>query len=114
VINERDGLRQWLYPGLAIRLYADECESYYYNLVSNEPRCFVVAHRDDDGCPPEPFLATLSYDEAAAYQEGEDDVYAVPIPPELYPWLERFVLANYVPEKRTKRKRRDWKAEAQQ
>ena len=53
-------------------------------------------------------LLTLSFDEAHAYLEGDENLYTVPMPPEIYRWVEAYVLAHYVPEKRTKRKRRDW------
>ena len=51
---------------------------------------------------------TLCFDEANAYAEGDEDVHNVPMPPELMKWLEAFVIAHYVPEKRKKRKRREW------
>jgi hypothetical protein len=51
----------------------------------------------------------MSFDEAHAYVEGDDEIYDVDIPPELYVWVEAYVLINYVAEKRKKRKRVDWK-----
>jgi hypothetical protein len=57
-------------------------------------------------------MVTLSYDEAAAYTEVEEEVFAVPMPPEVYRWVENYVLEHYVPEKRRKRKRVDWKRPA--
>jgi hypothetical protein len=59
---------------------------------------------------PRPFLVSLSFDEANAYLETDDvDVFPVAMPPELYRWIEAFVLAHYVPEPRRKRKRDDWR-----
>jgi len=101
-----DQLKLW--PGLQLHVHVDEAESYYFNLASDSPRVFVVS-RDDDERGFEPFLATLSFDEAAAYEEGEDRVWAVDMPPEVHQWLEQFVLSHFVPEKRRKRKRDDWK-----
>lgn len=102
----KDNLKLW--PGLHLYVHVDEAESYYFNLASDSPRVFVVS-RDDDERGFEPFLATLSFDEAAAYEEGEDRVWAVDMPPEVHQWLEQFVLGNFFPEKRRKRKRDDWK-----
>jgi len=107
VVVEEDEFSRLLYEGFYIRLYKDECESYYHNLMSPQPRCFVVADPDDDG-QPIPFLLSLSFDEANAYLEGDQVVYAVDIPPELYRWCEAYVLANYVPEKKMKRKLTRW------
>lgn len=93
--------------GLKMELHKDECESYYHNLVSPTPRCFVIAEADDEA-PPKPFLVSMSFDEAHAYLEGDSEVYAVDIPPELYRWSEAYVLQHYVPEKKTKRKLKNW------
>ncbi|MES9944436.1 MAG: DUF3305 domain-containing protein [Candidatus Thiodiazotropha sp.] len=109
LIHQEGSVNRYLYSGFTLRLHEDECESYYYNLLSIQPHCYVVANLDDQG-KPEPFLVSLSYDEAHAYLEGDDAVYTVPLPAELYRWTEAFVLNHYVPQKRTKRKRTDWKS----
>ena len=108
LIHQEGEVSRYLYSGFSLRLHVDECESYYHNLLSSEPRCYVVANQADDGRPV-PFLVSLSFDEAHAYLEGDETVYAVPVPAEVYRWTEAFVLAHYVPTKRTKRKRADWK-----
>jgi len=41
--------------------------------------------------------------------ETDEMVESVKMPPELYRWAERFVLQHFVPEKRGKRKRDNWK-----
>ena len=100
--------REFLHSGLRLRLYVDDAESYYFNLVSDDPRVFVICTQEDGG-PLQPFIATLSYGEATSYMEGDEIVESVAMPPELYRWAERFVLEHYVPEKRRKRKRDNWK-----
>ena len=97
------------YSGYQIKLYIDECDSYYHNLMSPSPRCFIVVRQDDDDDEPEPFIVSLSFDEAHAYLEGDDTVFAVDIPPELYRWTESFVLTHYCPQQLKKRKRKDWR-----
>ena len=37
----------FLVTGLSLRLYVDECEGYYHNLMSPEPGCFIVADQPD-------------------------------------------------------------------
>ncbi len=106
---ERDGMRELLFNGHQVTLHRDECESYYHNLLAPESQCYVLARVDDDGIP-QPFLVSLSFDEANAYLETDDvEVYSVPVPPELYRWTEAYVLANYVPERRRKRKLDNWR-----
>ena len=105
------GDRQFLHTGLQLRLYRDDAESYYYNLVSDNPGVFVICNQEA-GEPLQPFIVTLSYGEATSYMETDAIVETVAMPPELYRWAERFVLEHYVPEKRKKRKRENWKEDA--
>lgn len=109
-VHRENGLLRELHRGFEITLHCDECESYYHNLISEQPRCYVIAIHDESGVPL-PRLVTLSFDEAHAYMEGEGELFAVEVAPELYRWTEAFVLANYVPEKRRKRKRTNWTGE---
>ncbi len=98
---------QYLWTGLDLNLHPDASESYYCNLMGEKPSVFVVS-RSEQGCL-QPFLVTLSYDEAASYMEVDESVSAVPMPAEIYRWCEAFVLEHYVPEKKRKRKRDNWK-----
>jgi hypothetical protein len=106
----QDGdIEHFLITGLTLRLHVDECESYYHNLMSPEPGCFIVASRPDDSDDmPIPYLVSLSFDEVHAYQEGDEQIYSVEIPAQLYRWAEAYVLKHYVAIKKTKRKLRNW------
>ena len=108
VIFQQEGITQYLNTGFHLELFVDECESYYYNLISPAPRCFIVADQNDSEVPV-PFLVSLSYDAAHSYLEGDETVYTVDLPPELYRWSEAFILNHYAPEKKIKRKRINWK-----
>lgn len=108
LVREENGIAYFLFGGLDVTLHIDECESYYHNMMSETPRAYVVARLEDANDLPEPFLVSMSFDEAHAYLEGDDEIYAVDIPPELYRWTEAYVIANYFPEKKTKRKLQDW------
>jgi len=106
-----DGERErLLWRGYSVRLHVDEAESYYHNLMAPVPQGYVVM-RGEVGEQPVPALVTLSYDEANAYAEGDEAVDTVPLPPELVLWVEAYVLEHYVPEKKTRRKRRNWSEE---
>ena len=108
--KDEDG-EQILCRGYRLTLHRDDAESYYFNLMGERPSLFVVC-REDNGGRPEPALVTASYGEAASYSEVDEHVYAVPMPPEIYRWIEAYVVEHYVPEKRRKRKRDDWKQDA--
>ena len=99
-----------LHSGFQLQLQKDECESYYHNLLSPHPYCYVVASIGEEMLPL-PRLVTLSFDEAHAYMEGGEELYTVDMPAEIYRWAEAFVLQNYLPERRNKRKRRAWTQE---
>jgi hypothetical protein len=100
--------QQYLWTGLSVELHKDDAESYYFNLVSDHPSVFIICTQEE-GAPPRPCIATLSYGEATSYMETDDLVESVAMPAELYRWAEQFVLEHYVPEKRKKRKRENWK-----
>jgi len=101
---------QVLHHGFQVHLFVDECESYYHNLLAPRPCCYVIASVDEEEVPV-PRFVSLSFDEAHAYLEGEEELFSVDMPGELYRWVEVFVLANYVPVKRTKRKLKNWSEE---
>ena len=108
-IYQHGEVEHFLVTGLSLRLHVDECESYYHNLMSPEPGCFIVASQPDSSDEmPVPYLASLSFDEVHAYLEGDEQIYSVEIPAELYQWAEAYVLTHYVAIKKTKRKLKSW------
>lgn len=108
-IYQDDEVEHFLVTGLSLRLHVDECESYYHNLMSPEPGCFIVASQPESGDEmPLPYLVSLSFDEVHAYLEGDEQIYSVEIPAELYQWAEAYVLTHYVAIKKTKRKLKNW------
>jgi len=108
LVHDQDAVQQYLIPGLTVRLYKDQCESYYHNMKSPQPGCYIICEKPDNAMPV-PFLISMSFDEAHSYLEGDEEVYSVPVPPELYQQTEAYVLDNYFPEKRKKRKLNNWK-----
>ena len=109
-IYQQDGMERYLFSGLSMQLHVDECESYYHNLMSPQPGCYIVAGEPEiPDEMPEPYLVSLSFDEVHAYLEGDELVYAVEIPAQLYQWTEAFILTHYVATKKFKRKLKNWK-----
>lgn len=95
---------QYLWTGFTLHLSPAEADSYYYNLIGDNPSVYVYAQRDDSG-EPVPRQVSLDYIEAMALSESGNDSYAVPMPPEVYRIVEQFVLEHYEPEEpRLKRK----------
>jgi len=111
-LHKDEACERVLCSGYRLTLHRDDAESYYCNLMGEHPGLFVVCS-EDNGERPQPALVTASYGEAASYSETDENVYAVAIPPEIYLWIEAYVLEHYVPEKRRKRKRDNWKDEPQ-
>lgn len=97
--------------GLAVPLFRDAAESYWYNLVGKEPSLFVICRPGTD-LDLEPFAVSANYDEAGAYMETDDTVFKTPLSPAFGPRLEEFVMHHYRPEPPRKRRRRNWAAEA--
>lgn len=92
---------QLRYGSFSIRLHRDEAASYYHNLTSPAPGCYVIASNEEI---PKPLMVTLNFDEANAYGEGDAIVFHVALPAELHQWLERYVIMYYEPEEKRKRK----------
>ncbi len=113
LVHETAAEKQYLWKGLYLELFQDAADGYYHNLMSDTPKAFVVCEHEE-GQPIEPFLVTVSYDEGAAHMEVDEEVFSIPLPPELYRFVEHFVLEHYVPEQRKKRKRDNWKEQATQ
>jgi hypothetical protein len=106
-IYERDEEAQYLWSGLSLAFYRDLAEEYWYNLTGDNPSLFVVCHESPDG-ELTPFEVTANHDVATTCLESDDQVFAVPIPPEIYAHLEKFVVDHFVPKERKKRKRKNW------
>ena len=107
LIRDEDGVEQYLFAGLRLSLYKDSAESYWYNLTGDNASLYVICQEDPDG-GLNPVLVTADHDEAMAGLEGDDQVFATPIPAEIYQEVERFILDHYVPEEPRKRKRKNW------
>lgn len=99
---------QFLHEGYFIELFDDEAESYYANLMGAKPAVFVIGAEDEEEDTFAPLLVTLSYSEMTSYMEVDTPVFDLPIPAPIYEWVEGWVLENYHPEKKHKRKRKKW------
>lgn len=107
LMRDGESAQQYLWSGLRLDLFRDSAESYWYNLTGENASLYVICHESPDG-DLEPALVTADHDEAVAGLEGDDKVFATPIPPDIYQAIERFVVENYKPEAPRKRKRKSW------
>ena len=96
-----------VWTDLEITLYKDGAESYWHNLLSENPSLFVIC-RDDEYDELQPCVVTADQNEAAAYMEADDVVLAASMPPEIYQWVEHFVVQHFQPQERKKRKPKNW------
>ncbi len=55
---------------------------------------------------------TLSYHEAASYMGTDSPIFNLPIPGEIQLWVGQYVLDNYRPVEKKKRKRQRWQQDA--
>lgn len=100
---------KYIWSNYQITLFKDEVESYYFNIISDTPFVFVVCQDEEGDGELKPYTVSVNYDEAGSNLEVDNEVFQVPMPGEIYKWVEAFVLNHYAPEKRKKRKRVDWK-----
>ncbi len=107
VVDDAEDCKRYLWTGFELNFYRDGGESYWHTLVGEQQEVFVVCQEDEeDGIAP--ILVTADYDEAMAYHEADDTVLAAPMPQVIYQALERFVLENYAPQQKKRRKRKQW------
>ena len=111
------------WPSHKVTLYKDACERYWHALIGEKPLIYVVCREDEDDLELDgsdeivqpglcPVIVTIDYDEATACAETDALVLSTAIPPELYRYMESFVLQHYKPQPFKKRKRRNWSANA--
>ena len=97
-----------LHPGFDLTLYRDEAEGYFLNASSEVPSVFVSLRLDEASGEPYPFMATLSYNEAARWMDSNERVERAPAWPELAAWMGAWVEENYRPEPKKRRKPRSF------
>lgn len=104
-VHDQDGTREYIWPGLSIRLLASRAETYWFNLGSTDPSVFVVC-REDPVYGLMPLSVTLDQDEASRQIEGDGEVFRAPVPEGLLRRLETFVMDHYTPSERRRKRRR--------
>ncbi len=110
-ILETPNLLRKLFPGFEVTLFDDEAEGYYLNVSSEVPSVFVSIRNDEGAVDPYPFLATLSYNEAARWMDGGEKVERAVAWHELIAWMGEWVEANYRPEPKKRRKPRSFEGQ---
>ena len=105
--------REFAWSGHRVTLYKDACERYWHALIGERPLVYVVCREravgdDERGPGIEPTVVTIDYDQAIAFAETDELVLSADITPELYRYMEAFVLEHYRPEPFEKRRRKRW------
>ena len=100
---------RWRCKGFEIELHPSEAEGYFLNLTSPDPRIFVMWRFFEDDRTPRarPVLVTVSYNQAARYMDGGEQVDGVPMLPAIAEWMRPFIAIHYKPEPRRKVRRND-------
>ena len=97
---------RWRCGGCEIELHPSEAEGYYLNLTAPEPKVFVLWRMFDDAEPAaRPVVATVSYNEAARFLDGGEQVDGVALPESIAQWMRPFIATHYRPEPRRKSRR---------
>ncbi len=91
---------------LQFQLYKQHCDAYYHNLMSGQPKGYLICSEEGDNLAP--MLATVDFDEAASFMETDEVVFDAPLADAMCVWLEHFVVTHYQPTAPKKRRRRKW------
>ena len=92
---------QWLHTGLKLELYRDDCEGYYLNITTPEPRIFVMWRMDGESAVPH--FVTVSSNEASGWMDSGEEVGSAAMEPEVGKWVAEYVRDHYRPEPKKKR-----------
>nr|WP_282571231.1 DUF3305 domain-containing protein [Methylonatrum kenyense] len=103
----------FLWTGFDCRLHPAHTDDYAYNLQGEQPGVYVIVRSSDQVFQPR--SVTLSLDEAqntdaTDLRSPDDTVHTVPMPPEVYRWVEGFILDHHVPKRRKPRGKKRSKA----
>jgi hypothetical protein len=101
VIVSDERVTQMLFPGFVLKLHADEAEGYIYNIMSPQPKVFIMWRMHDEVARPESL--TVSYHEGARWMDSEECVGGVALPPDLLQWIAEFASEHYKPEEKKRR-----------
>lgn len=105
-VRREEGREEFLWTGFSLPLSPGSAESYWFNLIGESPSLFVICRPEaDPGLAP--VAITADHDLATAHLEADDTVFSAPIPPEIVPRLERFVMDHHRPAPPSGGKRRD-------
>jgi len=113
-LRETERGREFAWSGHRVTLYKDACERYWHALIGDRPLVYVVCREravgddSDAGAGIAPVVVTIDYDEATAFAETDELVLSGDITPELYRYMEAFVLEHYRPKPFEKRRRKRW------
>lgn len=111
LVRDGEGLRLYLWKGFRLHLRKRYVDDYSLNIRNAPPAVFVVGRYTAPG-EFQPFLVTLSMDEAQKLdapelRDSHEHVVQARMPPEIYRWLEEFVLDHYEPRRPKGKRRRE-------
>lgn len=106
LLAEAEGGRRYYYAGaVELELFRGETDGYRDNLGSGRPAVFIIL-RPEGGGRVALHGATVDPGEIEAHSDaGDDQIEAVPMPPEVMAWVEAFVARNHVERPFYKRQR---------
>ena len=111
LVRDGETLRLYLWKGFRLHLRKRYVDDYSLNIRNEPPAVFVVGRYTAPG-ELQPFLVTLSMDEAQKLdapelRDPDEHVVQAPMSPEIYRWLEEFVLDHYQPRKPKGKRRQE-------
>lgn len=109
LVEETPQRSRWRFAGRQIELHPVEAEGYFLNVSSEAPVVFVMWRmREDEALPAaEPYIVTVSYNEAGRFMDAGERVDPVPMSATIRQWLAAYVAVHYKPEPKKKVRRND-------
>lgn len=106
VLASDAGWTRYFAGTLDLTLYSRETDNYLHNLGGSPPLVFVILRPTAEPPGRNLLSATVDTGEAEAHSDaGDDQIEAVPMPPSIALWMERFVHRHHVEQPFHKRRR---------
>jgi len=104
--------QRFLCSPFVIELNQRATEGYWANLTGANPSLFVMCMPDETENEIQPYAVTADYEEIIDASEMSAVVLSAPIPPQIYLWLEQYVVENHKPKDTRRRKRKRYEEDS--
>ena len=96
LVRDDGTTRIYRWEGMELPLVPDACDDYWFNLISPQPRLYVICQPDAEGAPV-PLRITADQDDSVAADEVDEWFFQAAMPAQIVFWIRDYVATHYRP-----------------